>query len=451
MFSVKVLDKYPATLDKDTLYYFNKGTSDEFTLLTGNDGEIIAYCNENPIFDTEFTTLSLDGKVDKIAGKGLSTNDFNNLLKSKLENIQENATANQTDSHILSRQSHTSAQPMTTIVGLETEMSTMLNVRVGRFAEDLPTAKAIMNEVPDQKKIFDSWYRFSHNASGVYPALPDEILAWSYNSADNSINNTTNSVAPIGIISNRSFSEYELLANVSSNNNDDDVIGLVIAFHKEPDTGREHTLSVVRTPGGSGILYGIVYNIGQGTGTYGQQNLVVGSRLVTWGNNAAGNLNKTQAGYINNNPGWGNMGAFQKTGINGCALKVVRKGNKITTWTSQWSNPSVLDETTKIEFDLTSFSQLSVFIGAKPYGLLSSSQANSRWDIVTFSNPQDSVYDLKNKTIYVNNGTSWVPSTADFHSQIPDNTLLTDPITGKVFLKQKGSLIYKLPTTIVKE
>lgn len=36
----------------------------------------------------------LNNKVDKVAGKGLSTNDFTNTLKTKLDNIEEGAEAN---------------------------------------------------------------------------------------------------------------------------------------------------------------------------------------------------------------------------------------------------------------------------------------------------------------------------------------------------------------------
>lgn len=39
-------------------------------------------------------TSALNGKVDKVEGKGLSTNDFTNDLKTKLDGIAANATAN---------------------------------------------------------------------------------------------------------------------------------------------------------------------------------------------------------------------------------------------------------------------------------------------------------------------------------------------------------------------
>lgn len=39
-------------------------------------------------------TSALNGKVDKVDGKGLSTNDFTNDLKTKLDGIAANATAN---------------------------------------------------------------------------------------------------------------------------------------------------------------------------------------------------------------------------------------------------------------------------------------------------------------------------------------------------------------------
>lgn len=58
-------------------------------------------------------------KVDKVAGKGLSTNDFTNALKTKLDGIATQATKNQTDAYLLSRANHTGTQAISTVSGLQ--------------------------------------------------------------------------------------------------------------------------------------------------------------------------------------------------------------------------------------------------------------------------------------------------------------------------------------------
>ena len=45
---------------------------------------------KDTILETEIDT-KLAGKVDKVSGKGLSTNDFTNAYKNKLDGIEEGA------------------------------------------------------------------------------------------------------------------------------------------------------------------------------------------------------------------------------------------------------------------------------------------------------------------------------------------------------------------------
>jgi hypothetical protein len=60
-------------------------------------------------------TSSLSLKVDKIVGKGLSTEDFTTTEKAKLAGIAIGATANQADTYLLSRDNHTGTQLASTI------------------------------------------------------------------------------------------------------------------------------------------------------------------------------------------------------------------------------------------------------------------------------------------------------------------------------------------------
>lgn len=61
---------------------------------------------------------ALGGKVDKEAGKGLSTEDYSTAEKSKLAGVEAGATANATDAQLRDRATHTGTQAANTITGL---------------------------------------------------------------------------------------------------------------------------------------------------------------------------------------------------------------------------------------------------------------------------------------------------------------------------------------------
>ncbi|WP_414705097.1 hypothetical protein [Pseudomonas sp.] len=79
--------------------------------------ELAAALGNDPNFATTMTN-ALANKVDKVAGKGLSTNDFTAALLTKLNGIAAGATANATDAQLRARSSHTGEQAISTITGL---------------------------------------------------------------------------------------------------------------------------------------------------------------------------------------------------------------------------------------------------------------------------------------------------------------------------------------------
>ena len=58
---------------------------------------------------------ALDSKVDKVAGKQLSTNDYTSAEKSKLAGVAAGATANSPDHNLRDRSTHTGQQPLSTL------------------------------------------------------------------------------------------------------------------------------------------------------------------------------------------------------------------------------------------------------------------------------------------------------------------------------------------------
>lgn len=427
-----------ANLLPSTMYMVpNKANSTFEITMTGNDGT--PYMVKSGVSQAEIDTL-LAGKVDKVAGMGLSQANFTTAEKTKLTDVADGATKNQTDAFLVARANHTGFQDMSTVTGLVDALGGKANLMMGRFVASQEELDEAMNSVPDQAAVFNEWLKISNNATMVFPAQEAETKAWAFDSANNRVYNTTNSNTYIAAVSDRTFTEYEILARVSSNNTDDDLIGLLLAFDKDPVTGREYTLTAFRSPGGMGPTWGLCYNFAQGNASQGDATVLVNGTLnVIWGNGGTGN-NAAEAGFTSNNPGWGGLPA-KWNNAGGCRIWVKRKGDLIEMMTSQWDNPDVLDPNTLITFDLNSSPRTQRFRGEKPYGFASYSQANSFWDIIQFTNPKDAIYDLISKKVYEYNVSGWVESPDIKLEDLPKNCFLSNPDTNRMFFVQNNRKI----------
>jgi hypothetical protein len=65
---------------------------------------------------------NLGNKVDKVQGKQLSTEDYTTAEKTKLGDIAASATQNSTDLYLRDRANHTGTQTISSISGLQTEL-----------------------------------------------------------------------------------------------------------------------------------------------------------------------------------------------------------------------------------------------------------------------------------------------------------------------------------------
>lgn len=79
-------------------------------------------------FDPTAINNTLATKVDKISGKGLSTEDYTTAEKNKLAGIQAGATANSTDTQLRDRATHTGTQAISTVMGLQTAIDAKINL-----------------------------------------------------------------------------------------------------------------------------------------------------------------------------------------------------------------------------------------------------------------------------------------------------------------------------------
>lgn len=75
------------------------------------------------VVDDVSISSALNGKVDKVTGKQLSTEDYTTVEKNKLSGIATGATANSTDSQLRDRTTHTGAQAISTVTGLQTALN----------------------------------------------------------------------------------------------------------------------------------------------------------------------------------------------------------------------------------------------------------------------------------------------------------------------------------------
>jgi hypothetical protein len=89
------------------------------------------------------TLLAL--KVDKVGGKGLSTEDYTTAEKTKLSGVATGATANSTDATLLSRANHTGTQLAATISDFNTAVATTAALKANNLSDLASAATARTN------------------------------------------------------------------------------------------------------------------------------------------------------------------------------------------------------------------------------------------------------------------------------------------------------------------
>jgi hypothetical protein len=105
--------------------------------------------NKNITVDTlkKFLSLDVTSKVDKVTGKSLSTNDFTNILKGKLDGVAIGATANSTDGVLLDLGNHTGSLPLGLVSGLSTALNNKVSVVFGKDLSSNDFTAAYRNKI----------------------------------------------------------------------------------------------------------------------------------------------------------------------------------------------------------------------------------------------------------------------------------------------------------------
>ena len=100
---------------------------------------------EGNLSDQTDLDAALNSKVDKVAGKQLSTNDYTTAEKNKLAGVEAGATKNDTDANLKNRANHTGTQTASTISDFQSSVSGNTDVAANTSARHTHSNKAILD------------------------------------------------------------------------------------------------------------------------------------------------------------------------------------------------------------------------------------------------------------------------------------------------------------------
>ena len=300
--------------------------------------------------------------------------------------------------------------------------------------EDVTQCKSYM---PTFEEVFRKWKKFAHSGATDNvgkDSSSSDYNAWYYDSANNTIVQPHNSTAYTGFVSPKSYAEYDVTVRVYSgatNTSDDDFIGLVAAFAVDGN-GKEHTLSFLRSPKGSGI-----------SGENHRWCCVLDYRaqaITSTSNGQAVLVNKNDAitGTYNN---WS-----QSDVGTGSIISISRRGNIITAKCSQF-NSSTLDDNTLITIDLdtlsTTYPTLNLFKTKSPWGYSTYSQEKASYENIAIPN-DFRIVDLVNNEVssynFENSAWETIPEVNPV-SEIGCGRISYNNITKKLFYNNGSELI----------
>ena len=243
---------------------------------------------------------------------------------------------------------------------------------------------------PTMDEVFNSWDIFvldEYYTPFNRPTIPPGST-WSYDSILESVFQSSNSGRSTGFISQEQIEHYIHEVTLQSTNNDDDSIGLVIAFSRNNDLNDYLILTVNNGGNPPSNGFGLIYSPGwsHDDGFPGHSR--------TWLIASSGFDMVYKNGAPNNYRGWNDSGPKR--------VKVTRQGDLITIMATKWNDLNNYDPASTLTLDLNSDARLTKFKGPSSYGYWTYSQANSFYQNIIFrgGHERDVIIDAQLQRIY---------------------------------------------------
>jgi hypothetical protein len=286
---------------------------------------------------------------------------------------------------------------------------------------------------PTMNTVFNSWARFDGNnyfADKDVTGITVNANSWEFLTEPNRVSMPKNVTPYNGFLSPQELENYTFEATVTSPHSDNDNIGLVIAFVRldTDNDGVEDTnysLTAVRTRGGMEPKdgWGVMYNVSTGpTHTNGGLGgKIVSEKII--GSTTTANWNGVET-----------------------RIKVVRTGDTIKCYATDWNNTSTYEASSEIIIDLDSDPDLHKFKGAKRYGYMSFSQPNSTFIDINFDGGIDTStmmyidWDTGIVQVWTYNVDHWEISSSTIQEVLGYVRIVTNPVTGNKYLIKENSV-----------
>lgn len=206
----------------------------------------------------------------------------------------------------------------------------------------------------EMSNVYGSWHKFSHNGSSQLSGASASSI-WEYDALAGAIKTTENIERFTGTVSPDSYDNYDFKAQLYSTKNDNDCMGLILAYAVD-EFGIEHTLSAIRRRDRDDI-WAVWYNFEK-----------------------TGAMRVAEFGGFDTHGSGDNWSAF---GTIGTIIHAKRAGDSFEVRTTKAGQINIL-ASTRLAFTLNDHPKLEIFKGAKPIGIGAKSQADTYLKITAF-------------------------------------------------------------------
>ncbi|MDK1286660.1 Ig-like domain-containing protein [Pseudoalteromonas umbrosa] len=273
---------------------------------------------------------------------------------------------------------------------------------------------------PTMQDIFNNWARFNGNEYFLNKQDAEtrnsaNAKAWFYRASTDSVVMPLNVSPSNGFVSSEKVDNYTLEATLSSDNGDNDTIGVVAAFVREGNIN--YVLTIVLNTGGTapastgcGVYFGYA-GVGSGSDKLlGQYNIGTGG-------------------------GWNNKRV---------RVKVQRQDDIFKFYVTPWNQTGNFQSASEIIVDLNNDTDLHRFKGKQSYGYITYSQPNSTYLDTDLRGGLDvsKIYDAQNNFVWEYVSGSWQKVSGSIQSHLGYIRKVFNPQSQERFLISQSTISY---------